>query len=80
MFFFAGVQADQRAFRQLLINFLPAVDVLLREHDIELSLIALPWFVFVGLIFYKNKLAMKEKTVKFSEERTCNRKRWRFHG
>lgn len=40
-----GVQADQRVLRQLLVNFLPSVDTLLRDHDIELSLIALPWFV-----------------------------------
>lgn len=41
--FVAGAQADQRVLRQLLVNFLPSVDTLLRDHDIELSLIALPW-------------------------------------
>ena len=40
---FIGVQADQRVLRQLLMNFLPSMDTLLRDHDIELSLIALPW-------------------------------------
>lgn len=43
-----GVQADQRVLRQLLVNFLPGVDVLLRDHDIELSLIALPWYIFLN--------------------------------
>jgi hypothetical protein len=43
-FYCLGVQADQRVLRQLLMNFLPSMDTLLRDHDIELSLIALPWY------------------------------------
>uniref|UniRef100_A0A915KS71 Rab-GAP TBC domain-containing protein n=1 Tax=Romanomermis culicivorax TaxID=13658 RepID=A0A915KS71_ROMCU len=40
-----GVQADQKVFRQLLSDFLPGIDRLLKEHDIELSLISLNWFL-----------------------------------
>eukprot|EP00795_Rhopilema_esculentum_P008909 gene8909-16534_t len=40
-----GVQADQRVLRQLIVSYLPNLDGLLREHDIELSLITLHWFL-----------------------------------
>lgn len=40
-----GVQADQRVFRQFIGTFLPEVDNVLNEHDIELSLISLHWFL-----------------------------------
>ncbi|KAJ8317937.1 hypothetical protein KUTeg_003028 [Tegillarca granosa] len=40
-----GIQADQRVMRQLIISFLPDVDLVLKEHDIELSLISLHWFL-----------------------------------
>ncbi|CAD5123331.1 DgyrCDS11688 [Dimorphilus gyrociliatus] len=40
-----GVQADQRVLRQLIITYLPEVDELFREHDIEISLICLHWFL-----------------------------------
>eukprot|EP00794_Sanderia_malayensis_P008950 gene8950-9904_t len=42
-----GVQADQRVLRQLIVSFLPNVDRCLREHDIELSLITLHWFLTI---------------------------------
>nr|XP_061805196.1 small G protein signaling modulator 3 [Nerophis lumbriciformis] len=40
-----GVQTDQRVLRQLIVQYLPALDRLLQEHDIELSLITLHWFL-----------------------------------
>ncbi|XP_071813301.1 small G protein signaling modulator 3 homolog isoform X2 [Apostichopus japonicus] len=40
-----GVQADQRVLRQLAVSFSPELDQLLKEHDIELSLITLHWFL-----------------------------------
>jgi len=40
-----GVQADQRVLRQLIVSYLPELDTLLKEHDIELSLITLHWFL-----------------------------------
>ncbi|KAK3552896.1 hypothetical protein QTP86_028003 [Hemibagrus guttatus] len=40
-----GVQTDQRVLRQLIIQYLPRLDRLLQEHDIELSLITLHWFL-----------------------------------
>ncbi|KAK6171357.1 hypothetical protein SNE40_019563 [Patella caerulea] len=40
-----GIQADQRVLRQLIISYLPNVDLVLKEHDIELSLISLHWFL-----------------------------------
>uniref|UniRef100_A0A8C7V8N9 Small G protein signaling modulator 3 n=1 Tax=Oncorhynchus mykiss TaxID=8022 RepID=A0A8C7V8N9_ONCMY len=40
-----GVQTDQRVLRQLIVQYLPSLDRLLQEHDIELSLITLHWFL-----------------------------------
>ncbi|XP_051987530.1 small G protein signaling modulator 3 isoform X4 [Xyrauchen texanus] len=40
-----GVQTDQRVLRQLIVQYLPCLDQLLQEHDIELSLITLHWFL-----------------------------------
>ncbi|XP_008327899.1 small G protein signaling modulator 3 [Cynoglossus semilaevis] len=40
-----GVQTDQRVLRQLIVQYLPALDRLLQDHDIELSLITLHWFL-----------------------------------
>ncbi|XP_045135376.1 small G protein signaling modulator 3 homolog isoform X2 [Portunus trituberculatus] len=42
-----GVQADQRVLAALVCTYLPGVDSVVREHDIELSLITLHWFVTV---------------------------------
>ena len=38
-----GVQADQLVLRSLIATALPALDSLLADHDIELSLITLNW-------------------------------------
>ncbi|KAK2160806.1 hypothetical protein LSH36_127g18070 [Paralvinella palmiformis] len=40
-----GVQADQRVLRQLIITYMPNLDGVLKDHDIELSLISLHWFL-----------------------------------
>lgn len=40
-----GIQADQRVLRTLISSYLPATDISLKAHDIELSLITLPWYV-----------------------------------
>nr|CAB3266036.1 small G protein signaling modulator 3 homolog [Phallusia mammillata] len=50
-----GVHADQRVLRQLIVQFLPAIDTILQEHDIELSLISLHWFItiFAGVLHTK---------------------------
>ncbi len=40
-----GVQADQLVLRSLVTSHLPAVDRQLQEHDIELALITLNWFL-----------------------------------
>lgn len=50
-----GIQADQRVLRQLLITFLPDIDLVLKEHDIELSLISLHWFLtlFASVVHMK---------------------------
>jgi hypothetical protein len=52
---FAGIQADQRALRAMISNFLPEVDMTLKEHDIELSLITLHWFLtlFASVVHMK---------------------------
>ncbi|XP_041363348.1 small G protein signaling modulator 3-like isoform X1 [Gigantopelta aegis] len=50
-----GIQADQRVLRQLVISYLPDVDLVLKEHDIELSLISLHWFLtlFASVVHMK---------------------------
>jgi len=52
---FAGIQADQRVLRAMISNFLPDVDMTLKEHDIELSLITLHWFLtlFASVVHMK---------------------------
>lgn len=52
---FAGIQADQRVLRAMICNFLPDVDMTLKEHDIELSLITLHWFLtlFASVVHMK---------------------------
>lgn len=44
-FISSGIQADQRVLRTLICNYLPDVDLTLKNHDIELSLITLHWFL-----------------------------------
>ncbi|KAL5018571.1 hypothetical protein ScPMuIL_004293 [Solemya velum] len=50
-----GIQADQRVLRQLIISYLPDLDLVLKEHDIELSLISLHWFLtlFASVVHMK---------------------------
>lgn len=50
-----GIQADQRVLRTLIVNYLPDVDLVLKEHDIELSLITLHWFLtlFASVVHMK---------------------------
>lgn len=50
-----GIQADQRVLRTLLCSYLPDVDVTLKQHDIELSLITLHWFLtlFASVVHMK---------------------------
>ncbi|XP_068157829.1 small G protein signaling modulator 3 homolog [Drosophila tropicalis] len=50
-----GIQADQRVMQTLIANYLSAVDESLKEHDIELSLITLHWF----LTLFANVVHMK---------------------
>ncbi|XP_019765184.1 small G protein signaling modulator 3 homolog isoform X2 [Dendroctonus ponderosae] len=40
-----GIQADQKVLRNLISNYLPDTDEVLRNHDIELSLITMQWFL-----------------------------------
>ncbi|XP_074094148.1 small G protein signaling modulator 3 homolog [Cotesia typhae] len=50
-----GVQADQRVLRTLITNYLPDIDHVLSQHDIELSLISLHWFLtlFASVVHMK---------------------------
>lgn len=50
-----GIQADQRVLRTLITNFLGDIDETLKNHDIELSLITLNWFLtlFAGAVHMK---------------------------
>ncbi|XP_012382068.2 small G protein signaling modulator 3 isoform X2 [Dasypus novemcinctus] len=50
-----GVQTDQRVLRHFIVQYLPRLDRLLQEHDIELSLITLHWFLtaFASVVHIK---------------------------
>lgn len=50
-----GIQADQRVLRTLIMNYLPDTDETLKNHDIELSLITLHWFLtlFASVVHMK---------------------------
>ncbi|KAM8930676.1 small G protein signaling modulator 3 [Pelodytes ibericus] len=50
-----GLQTDQRVLRHLIVQYLPRLDKLLQEHDIELSLITLHWFLttFASVVHIK---------------------------
>lgn len=50
-----GIQADQRVLRTLVTNYLPDIDHVLVQHDIELSLISLHWFLtlFASVVHMK---------------------------
>ena len=52
---FTGIQADQRVLRTLVSNYLPDIDHVLVQHDIELSLISLNWFLtlFASVVHMK---------------------------
>lgn len=50
-----GAQADQLVLRGLIASTLPALDALITEHDIEISLITLNWF----LTLYSSVLHIK---------------------
>lgn len=50
-----GVQADQKCLQHLIGNFLPEIEHLLRDHELELGLISLHWFLtlFSGVLHMK---------------------------
>ncbi|XP_015108431.1 small G protein signaling modulator 3 homolog [Diachasma alloeum] len=50
-----GVQADQKVLRTLVTNYLSDIDHVLIQHDIELSLISLHWFLtlFASVVHMK---------------------------
>ncbi|KAG5896006.1 hypothetical protein JTB14_007571 [Gonioctena quinquepunctata] len=50
-----GIQADQRVLRTFITNYLPDTDEMLKNHDIELSLITLHWFLtlFASVVHMK---------------------------
>ncbi|XP_056653371.1 small G protein signaling modulator 3 isoform X2 [Monodelphis domestica] len=72
-----GVQTDQRVLRQLIVQYLPRLDQLLQEHDIELSLITVHWFLTAfasvvhmrlllriwDLFFYQGSLVLFQATL-----------------
>nr|XP_020029741.1 small G protein signaling modulator 3 isoform X2 [Castor canadensis] len=72
-----GVQTDQRVLRHLIVQYLPRLDKLLQEHDIELSLITLHWFLTAfasvvhirlllriwDLFFYEGSLVLFQTTL-----------------
>ncbi|XP_039282761.1 small G protein signaling modulator 3 homolog isoform X2 [Nilaparvata lugens] len=54
-----GVQADQRVLRALIDSYLPEVDEVLRQHDIEISLITLHWFLTIYASVVHMKLLLR---------------------
>ncbi|XP_072512333.1 small G protein signaling modulator 3 isoform X2 [Notamacropus eugenii] len=54
-----GVQTDQRVLRHLIVQYLPRLDALLLEHDIELSLITVHWFLTAFASVVHTKLLLR---------------------
>ncbi|XP_014255014.1 small G protein signaling modulator 3 homolog [Cimex lectularius] len=54
-----GVLADQRVLRTLICSYLPSVDVTLRQHDIELSLITVHWFLTIFASVVNTKIQLR---------------------
>ncbi|XP_008467516.1 small G protein signaling modulator 3-like [Diaphorina citri] len=50
-----GIQADQKVLRSLVASGLPQLELSLLQHDIELSLITLHWFLtlFASVVHFK---------------------------
>ncbi|XP_048575778.1 small G protein signaling modulator 3 homolog isoform X3 [Nematostella vectensis] len=62
-----GVQADQRVLRQLIVSYLPHTDQQLKEHDIELSLITLHWFLTAFASVVHTKILLRIWDIYFYE-------------
>ncbi|KAL9956497.1 hypothetical protein ACROYT_G037979 [Oculina patagonica] len=62
-----GVQADQRVLRQLIVSYLPPMDDKLKEHDIELSLITLHWFLTAFASVVHTKILLRIWDIFFYE-------------
>ncbi|XP_044184394.1 small G protein signaling modulator 3-like isoform X3 [Acropora millepora] len=62
-----GVQADQRVLRQLIVSYLPPVDERLKEHDIEVSLITLHWFLTAFASVVHTKILLRIWDIFFYE-------------
>ncbi|XP_068674823.1 small G protein signaling modulator 3-like isoform X1 [Montipora foliosa] len=62
-----GVQADQRVLRQLIVSYLPLIDEQLKEHDIELSLITLHWFLTAFASVVHTKILLRIWDIFFYE-------------
>ncbi|OAD56470.1 Small G protein signaling modulator 3 like protein [Eufriesea mexicana] len=54
-----GIQADQRVLRTLVANYLPDIDHVLVQHDIELSLISLHWFLTLFASVVHKKILLR---------------------
>ncbi|KAF2355674.1 SH3 domain [Trinorchestia longiramus] len=62
-----GVQADQRVLQSLVSSFLPSLASVIAEHDIEVSLITLHWFVTVFASVLHVKLLIRTWDLFFCE-------------
>ncbi|XP_015753713.1 PREDICTED: small G protein signaling modulator 3-like [Acropora digitifera] len=59
--------ADQRVLRQLIVSYLPPVDERLKEHDIEVSLITLHWFLTAFASVVHTKILLRIWDIFFYE-------------
>ncbi|XP_057310775.1 small G protein signaling modulator 3-like isoform X2 [Hydractinia symbiolongicarpus] len=62
-----GVQVDQRVLRQLIANYIPSVDEMMKEHDIELSLITLHWFLTAMASVLQHQVLLRAWDIFFYE-------------
>ncbi|XP_047143311.2 small G protein signaling modulator 3 isoform X1 [Hydra vulgaris] len=62
-----GVQVDQRVLRQLIVGYLPHLDELMKEHDIELGLITLHWFLTAMSSVFDIKILLRVWDIFFYE-------------
>uniref|UniRef100_A0A7M5XAK7 RUN and TBC1 domain-containing protein 3 n=1 Tax=Clytia hemisphaerica TaxID=252671 RepID=A0A7M5XAK7_9CNID len=62
-----GVQVDQRVLRQLIANYMPSLDDAMKEHDIEISLITLHWFLTAMASVLQHKVLLRVWDIFFYE-------------
>jgi hypothetical protein len=66
-----GVQADMKVLRQLIATYLPKIDDKFREHDIELSLVCINWYLTIFSNVFHMRILLRVWDLFFYEGSTA---------